>query len=910
MLEIKLGLGLDGLRPHYKQPGFGVKELGPLGLLSVLETQCGLAPVSVTPTLRVLQYLSCLQASNHDARFYHDSLQADAFNVAKTLLHWRDTWYAHGWQGSWQANLQALAPRLQDLAEVELLAKSQVAANFGQRLQKLLLCLATQTTQITQITLLDPLSDFSVLWKQVLRHFPLQQAEALGPSARDENDLQRVQQTLKCLASGQLDKAANGEVNKTLLAGDASFMVLKADSKAVSAQLISQWLQQQQQADKRSEVALLASEDGFLFDNALHAANLPRLGFENLSPWRPCLQILSVALQLLWEPLNPQVLLEFLTLPVGPLPARIRYALAKVVIDEPGIDGQRWQDKLEELLAREGQRDAQASADLKQTVADWLACPRYALAEGIPLSVVLARVKLLALWLTRQQVSEADNSMRALFCIAKQHAEEFGLVVDNLMQQGQAVILPEQLNLLLRQMMGAGAGMSEQAAECVEGELPWLFGATQPESFYQPLGQVIWWDLQPASAMNYPWSKRELQVLRTQGVHLPDEQQQLQWQAQQWLKPLFAAQARLLIVVHTNREAQHPLWDQMNSCLSGWQELQVDDCVLQHPSLKQLDALSTTPVSLQPLAPVRRWWQLDSAELLSKRELESFSSLEHFLYSPYQWVLRYKADLPTNTLQILNDGNALKGILVHRLYQQFFTEQVAVLDVADDRWIAQWFEPRMAQLLRESGAVLLQPGRMIEKQQFMTKAKQSLQALLKQLRAAKVVTVQMETREEHWFYGGQLMGVIDMLVTNNEGQEAVIDIKWGSANYRKRSLEENQHLQLVTYGYLRHKNSVTGAWPSLAYFIIEGGKLLAQNHDYFPDAHVISASEYATQAQIWEQMQTTWQWRRAQLDQGRIELTVQGTEADSDSQPADDGLVMPDTSDQFNSYRILTGWDA
>lgn len=917
-MKIVLGLGLDSMQPKRKTSTLGTKALGPLGMLSLLETQCGIAPATESATTRIIQYLGCLSACDHEARFYHRSFAVDQFNVAKTLLHWRDSWYESGWDGQFLPARGTVAQRLADLAEVEQLAKTQVSFGLGQRLQRVLALLAVQSTHIQHLTLLNPLADFPPLWQQVLQHFSCMEAEELAPSsANTENDLSRVQHTLSQLVTGGLDKQPDGAIAKVHLQGDASFTVLNAHSKAISARLIAQWLQQQSAVLRTNSVALLAGADGYLVDDALAAVDLPRLGFEHTAPWRPVLQVLPIALALLWEPLNPETLLQFLMHPVGLLPRRIRYPLAEVVAVAPGIGGEQWQQKLTSLLNKESARESYTEAGFKQLNEDlsyWFTSAHYTPEQGMPLDIALQRIVKVMHWLTQQAALSTDEGMCKLFGLAHQQANELKTALTDLLQQGSLVIFPEQLQLLLQQLTGAGTGIVDQTAECIAGQSPWLVGATQADSFYTPVDTVVWWDLQQTTAStSLPWSKQEIVQLHAQGVQLPDMQQQLQQQALQWLKPIFAAKERLLIVCHDDQVLQHPLWDQISSCLENWREITVEDSILTQEMLTQLDALPTLSAPFLPLAPIQRWWQLDSNAYLAKREQESYSSLENFFYSPYQWVLHYKAQLTAGTLQALNDGNTLKGLLVHRLYQLFFTQHSVLLTSNSEApdTVNSWFDQTLLQLLREQGAVLLQPGRMIEKEQFIATARQSLHELLHQLRVAKVVQVHLELRQEAQFFGGKLLGYFDMLVVNEQQQEAVIDIKWGSAKYRKASLKDNTHLQLVTYAYLRHKNTTLQSWPAVAYYIIDGGgMMLAQDTFYFPAAQAIQANTTENHAAIWQKMHITWDWRRAQLDQGLIEVTVKGTQPDTDSDPGEDALAIPTHNDNFNDYRVLTGFGA
>jgi hypothetical protein len=203
---------------------------------------------------------------------------------------------------------------------------------------------------------------------------------------------------------------------------------------------------------------------------------------------------------------------------------------------------------------------------------------------------------------------------------------------------------------------------------------------------------------------------------------------------------------------------------------------------------------------------------------------------------------------------------------------------------------------------------LLQPGRAIEKARFEETSRRSLNELIEQLRSANVIEIEMEGGSEGLFFGGKLGGYIDMRVVNREGAEAIIDIKWGGKKYREESLRDNEHLQLVTYSFLRDQKLKTQGWPTVAYFIIYDSVLLAQDNEFFPNASVVSKATDENIKQVWQRMKTTWDWRQDQLAKGVVEVTVTGTEPDENSQPGEDGLKIPDQSDYYNDYRVLTGW--
>ena len=910
-MRIKLGLGLDGMKPKKFCSAIGEKEVGPIGFLTLLETQYGIAPISDSTTTRIIQYLAVLKKLDNPKCFYHDSFSIDEFNVAKTLLAWRDTLYEAGWDGIFYGDFSS---RLQEMANIEQHANDTVSDGFGQRLQTVLSKLKDQKTQIDEVYLLDPFASFPPLWRTILKHnFTLINETALIPSAQIDSDLKILQGCLNKLSNGTLAKDLDGTIKKTTLNGDHSFIVVKAKSKAVSARLIAQWMTHPDTQNKLT--AVLATQSGIEIDEALAAVDLPRLGFDNTSPWRPVLQVLPITLDLLWAPLNPEILLQFLMHPVGPLVARIRKPLANIVAQSPGIGGEQWQAKLTELLEKEQTRENFSKKDfkkLKEDIEYWFSSERYDPHIGMPLEVAKERCLKVANWLAQQQAKHQDDAMRSLFGAAYSQASELNIALTHLVEGGTETIKPEQLRYLLDQLTGAGTGIVDKFSECLANQSKHLVGAQHADSFYQAVDSVVWWDLQAqANHDSYPWSCKEMQQLEDWRLFsLPNLDEQLEYKAKSWLKPINAAKERFILVIHDSKEAHHPLWDQINSCVENWHEINAEDEVLAAKAIASLNDLSSVKTPYKPLPSLSRWWKLETGKQLTKRDKESYSSLENFFYSPYQWVLHYKAELTAGTLQSLSDGNLLKGTLVHHLYEKFFNENAQLLTETglDTQKINEWFDIKMKQLLVEEGAVLLMRGRLVEKEMFISTARQSLHQLIHQLRVANIVQVEMEAEQEALFLGGHLQGLIDMKVTNKEGEEAVVDIKWGGLKYRKESLRENKHLQLVTYSYLSQQNSKPKKWPPVAFFIIEEGVMVAQDKHYFPEAIDVSPIENENHAVIWQKMEKTWKWRRQQIDQGLIEVTVTGTKSDKNSDAGEDALIIPEKSDRFNDYRVLTGW--
>ncbi len=137
----------------------------------------------------------------------------------------------------------------------------------------------------------------------------------------------------------------------------------------------------------------------------------------------------------------------------------------------------------------------------------------------------------------------------------------------------------------------------------------------------------------------------------------------------------------------------------------------------------------------------------------------------------------------------------------------------------------------------------------------------------------------------------------------------MLDVKWGGDRYRRDELEQNRHLQLATYAYLRKSKDSQSRWPHQAFFIVQSGNLIAQDASVFPDAEVAAPQDPAGVAALWQHLERTVQWRWQQLANGEIEVNVAATEPTERSTPPEGALSISDTPDGFDDYTLLTGWE-
>ena len=138
-----------------------------------------------------------------------------------------------------------------------------------------------------------------------------------------------------------------------------------------------------------------------------------------------------------------------------------------------------------------------------------------------------------------------------------------------------------------------------------------------------------------------------------------------------------------------------------------------------------------------------------------------------------------------------------------------------------------------------------------------------------------------------------------LVVVDAEGDEAVLDAKWGSEPYRQAEIEAGRHLQLAVYGYALGER----AWPSTGYYIVTTGNVVAPDAGFFPNA---LATDGEPVEAVWRKSLVTRDWRLAQFAKGDIEVNADA-EPDAASEPPQAGLETRVEPDRFDEFRWLTG---
>lgn len=895
-MHVKFGLHFDGLQPQRPANVAGVATLGPAGLLAVLETRLGLPSPVVHPSEAAFTYLQCLRDVSVSSRFFHRSLQVDPVNVARTLLAWRARWYEAGWDGTFPDTAPV---RLADMAAVETLAMGTVPLSLGERLGRVAAALDERVTGIDCVELHTSPDTLPYTWQMVLAALPWKLAPALEyeSAGAKESDLARVQARLLAIADGTVD----GSAERERLQGDSSLMVVRSASRDLSAEAIAELLQDPVRC---AQTLLVAERDGVILDNALERMGLPRCGFQYHTSFRGATQVLKLCLALMWAPVNPHRMLQFLLHPTGPLPRWVRSRLADAIATSPGVGGPVWHDTLESIEQAQRERDKASDDDVKRQRSDiafWLESERHDPSIGAPIDDVIARAQRVSNW-AAGRLNTVEKTVAELFVAAQAQAK---------------ALLAE----LIRRREGGAERVQRLELERIVDEVttddpdPSTFAqAAHPQATSSPAAvteqwpTVVWWDMtSPAAAVSYPWSRRELTALREAGVRLPEVDDVVRHRSREWLRPVLNATKRLILVAHEDERGTHPVLTQIEGCFDGIEVVEIEDALLRGRSTLALREVQTPKLPLCPLPAPRRWWTLPKDFTLIPNDKESYSSLSKLCDYPHQWILHYAARLRAGRATDISDRARLYGNLGHRLFEEFFRAHDNWPSVSDQDALV-WVRKTYPGLVECEGAVLLEPGRGVDRQRVGARLERAVIRLLAHLRAARIEHVAPEVYREASFAERHLVGVIDLLLTDADRRHTVVDVKWARQSHRRELLVKNRALQLATYAYLQQTLNAAMEWPHVAFFILSTGNMLANEDSRYPDAIVAASENDEDMADLWRRFDVTYRWRWEQLVAGQIEVVADLTEPDEHSTPPDTGLVPVPGGDRYDDFIRLIGW--
>ncbi|MFB6259034.1 MAG: hypothetical protein ABEH38_10090, partial [Flavobacteriales bacterium] len=521
-------------------------------------------------------------------------------------------------------------------------------------------------------------------------------------TADKNSDLGRFQHYL---VERQKGKAAPSSVNYQ---GDGSLILLKADTERELAQFIVRTMEKN---ESYRPVLLPGQGSQDILSEELTRNGLPGIGERMDMAAAPVPQLFFLTAQTLWDPLDPDRMMEFLTLPKNPLPKGLRYKLAEVLSKKPGRFSEEWKTKiqkyLEEFEAKEGE---EARKKLQDKIDFWLHHDLYDEKEGVPVRDLRERYEVLRKWAHPQKEEKGEEG-------GNEDPEGFQLL-SKLISSFQDMLRghqPEEKlsrTLLEKQIDEVHQEEKRKWIEPQANSLPVIPGG---EALREACNELLWWGFceeEETSSFSMDWIRpEEKDYLLDRGVEkdLQEKVLERRWWSMEQVFLSAKERAVLTLPQKVNGKAMktHPLMGDLESSSSDLSPLSFfleEGTLPELPNLKKIGTETHTPYQLPEASA---YWSIDRGELIQDREEESHSSLEKLFYHPHEWVLRYHAGIASKKAFRTPDLNSLEGTLAHRFAEELFSKGV---EEFDEERIEEKVEELFDPLLAQEGSFFLMKG--------------------------------------------------------------------------------------------------------------------------------------------------------------------------------------------------------
>lgn len=833
-----VGLSLFGnhLAPtHPHEPGAGT--LGAPcwsrgALLADLELRLGLPSVEAPHAVRVAQWQMRMATLDNGSRFYSQSFAADPTGTSAVVLALRDELVEAGWGG--------VAPggskRLGTLAALEA-DSAELPPGRADRLQAVCAALKQQRSLLYEsLRLLEARDLWPGLWQ---RAFAL--LEGLGTAVSEHcevwPDLAPAESDL-----GKLQRLTNeGAVSDTpTLTGDGSLLLLTASTPFELSDAVAAIA-----ARKPNDLCVIRAGNVEVLDAALRRQGLASQGSAGQSERRPLLQVVPLLVQLSFAARDPEQLLQLLTLPRGPFANRAGRTLVEALSEAPGMKSPGWiaalgeyMDQLEPFVA----------------VLDGPGLP----VSGAPKAVVLEIIDSGLAWFSKR-LGDDDP----LFRIAYTQAKTLRAAVEQHAASELDFLTCQQLCAEATEVAN-GVQHPEQSGRIAHVDSPALLFVSHQ--------RVVFWNcVGDPRVQASPWRGAELEALASAGVRIPPRSALLAERARGYRRAVLAARVQLILAVPRQRLRErnrtHPLLDELQARLraSTAQLRQIEVDAEQLRTRKTADdrlVADTSVVDPLALPEARRSWILPKG-LLTQRESVSASSLQKLLGCPLSWTLAYQAKLRAGGPSQLASGPVLNGNLGHHLIQRLHAQGMFDATPAE---LSEAAETTFDQLVEEEAMVLLTDGKGLELQELRSQLVTASCDLAKLLLDNQLTLVAVEHPVEATWQGHQLSGSIDCLLRRVNGEEVVLDLKWGSTYYG-RLLKTGAALQLAVYSAARQLETGAALMPPAGYYSLRAARLMVT--DAAP-VFGMPVRDDASVAETWQRAEPTIRLIEDKLEQGQV----------------------------------------
>ena len=793
----------------------GLKVCGSMELLSELELRAGIVSQELSESERLVAFHDAIKENSKETIFAK-SFETDEIGVTRQLLSWCDNLLMAGWNPKKHHSTK----KLEDLA---LLKNST--------------------------NLLFQADRWNTAYEYIKGHKLFDEGDCL--------EVHAAPKTLPLVIRRTLDELQNqGFVDYIQPATTDSAYNLKV-YKFKTRTTAYQWYLSNPEALNNINVTI--SNDNCMLNDMAISLNKPIVNSKSVDSNPQILQLFKLGISLFARPLNVYNLLSYLQVPGHPAKG-VAFQLAKVLADEGGVN-EKWKETIDNYDFKD--KDGKDKRDdclpfLNMVTDDYQK-------EAIPVEAIQNFASELARWCDKMRRSKNVSDER----------------------KEQLVVLASFCRSLVQTLKGKDTITSEELLIAVDG-------IYQPQSFTHfkaekdspnfitsitqladTVDNVCWLGCVGSSLPAYPYdflNADEIGELNKHGLTIPSKTEYYTQNRQQQLDALGNIRQNLILVCWdydgNARQEEHPL---MTEFKSKYNEEQWAN-IFSETEKPNLEEKSGEVVNLDILPD----YQLTGDQLKTlRREKESYSSISKLIQFPFDYTLEYLLKLREPNVGRLPDLDTTKGYVAHLFIENLVKEFGSKMPA---KYIALTDEERNERIetaINQKGAIFLLPEYKMEEEQFIAKLKESAQVLSEIITDLHLQPVGCEVELE---VGLDIVGTfeakIDMLLqkVDNPSQYVIFDMKWSESSSYEKKLKEKRAMQLEFYR--RAVSKYYGQKPEeikVAYYLFPKCKLFTTDFQGSDQIDKVEVDSDAKNRELFEEIKNSYQYRRGELDKGKVE---------------------------------------
>lgn len=844
----------------------GTKIVGMAGLLEHLSLHNGLSGHYVSDGERAAAYLSHVSTCAKDTMI-EDSFKNDALGVAKCLLRWRDLLIMAGWKPFQNGNDNT--PKLSLLSQIETSWKAQVKGTADRWLE-----LAELAQKITLV------NESDVIECKCMK-------EALPRLVQDV--------LVSCKASFLKS------VNDVYLPETANIKVKHYTDLSDAYRYVAAHMQDY-------EKAVIINRDNVSLNHILFSWGKPLTGATIQESNPLTLQLFKLAMAVFSRPLNIQNILSYLQLPVGPVPRKLRSALAKVLITDGGFGNIDWNDltddkaqkireagittkwdlaiynyineeeekeEVEEEVEKEveeeveeeeakGKHLTKVERESKTTLLKYITDPSFVKNEPISTSILRDYIGSINKWASpiANNEEEKDEMLKSQLSTVVSYFKQLSDALD-----GITDISYQDLEKHVRTIYQP---TTITQARAQVGSLRVISSCTQ---ILDTPDNLVWLDCCGADEIidQYEFlSSSERTWLNSQeGIDIPRLQDILAINRKEMIMSLSKITGNITLVTadyhHNQKMAEHPIVAELK--MQRGNGLEIEEGSIDLPLSENMDIHKIEP-KLQYILGEIKYTGRD----------ESNTSIDTLINYPFDYTAHYVADLGETSKNELGSIQKITGLVAHNFIESLMNS-VAELPKNSrvdsmSELLHNEFNSRLENAIMTTGLSLMLKENEVEYNNLRYQLKRSVEVLITIMKKMLLVPMGCEIKYTKSLGSpiNKFNARIDMELEDAQGKAVIFDFKWTYSDYYGKKIKDGNAIQLELYRKeLELQGKEVGA---VGYYLLPKCLLETPNYPTLKDDNgkvIISHIEPPHDANLFTQIKNSVEQRLNEMHTGNIE---------------------------------------